>query len=211
VTPEDLLDALERSGALRRGHFSLTSGRHSDVFVQKFRLFEDPELTRRCGAALASLWPEGFDVVASPAVGAVLLGFTTALAAGARNIFAERVEGALRFRRGFSLEPGERVLVVEDVVTTGGSAGEVLGLAMRSGARPVGVGVLVDRRGQAAGAPIATGAHENVELRALLTLDAPSWDPKSCRLCRAGVPLEEPGSRALAAAPAHPRSRQGPG
>lgn len=201
MTPEDVLEALEESRALLRGHFKLTSGRHSDVFIQKFRLFENPDLTRRCGAAIAEAWPEGFDVVASPALGAVLLGFTTALAANARAIFAERVEGALQLRRGFSLAPGERVLVVEDVVTTGGSATEVLELAARSRARPVGVGVLVDRRAQAARARRLGSAAEPVDLRALLTIDAPSWTEGECPLCHEGTPVEEPGSRALAAAP----------
>src|SRR5687767_338836 len=115
----EILEALESRGAVLRGHFRLSSGRHSDVFVQKFRVFEDPHLTRTLGERMAQLYEnEPFDTVASPAVGAIVLGFSVALAGAARMIFSEREGDEMKFRRGFSLEPGERVLVVEDVVTT---------------------------------------------------------------------------------------------
>lgn len=183
---------LADTGALLRGHFRLSSGRHSDVFVQKFRLFENPGSTQTCGRALAGSFEGEFDVVASPAVGAVVLGWATALAAGTRSIFAERVNGQMTFRRGFRLDPGEKVLVVEDVVTTGASAREVVGLVTAAGAVPVGVGALVDRSDR--GSPPSLGA----PLTALVRLEATSWDAASCPLCRAGRPLEDPGSRRLA-------------
>ena len=186
--PEALL---ADTGALLTGHFRLSSGRHSDVFVQKFRLFENPVPTRRCGQALAARFDGEFDVVASPAVGALVLGWATALAAEARSVFAERVDGRMVFRRGFRLDRGERVLVVEDVVTTGGSAREVVDLATTAGAVPVGVGALVDRSDPALPPPVG------VPLRALVRLEATSWDPASCPGCRSGAPLEDPGSRRL--------------
>jgi orotate phosphoribosyltransferase len=170
------------------GHFRLSSGRHSDTFVQKFRLFEDPLLTARAGTMLAAGFSNGFDVVAAPAVGAIVLGFATALAGQARSIFSERVDGAMSFRRGFQVLPGERVLVVEDVVTTGGSAAEVVDLVVRTGGAVIGVGALVDRVEKSRG-PLGA------PLRALITLETQSWPAASCPLCAAGIPLEDPGSR----------------
>ncbi|MDQ3955429.1 MAG: orotate phosphoribosyltransferase, partial [Actinomycetota bacterium] len=99
MNPVEILEVLERRGAVLRGHFQLSSGRHSDVFVQKFRVFEDPRLTQRFGESIAQLYGGDFDVVASPALGAIVLGFSTALAADKRSIFAERVSGELAFRR----------------------------------------------------------------------------------------------------------------
>lgn len=192
MTEGELLAALRRAGAVMTGHFRLSSGRHSDTFVQKFRLFEDPVLTVRAGEMLAARWSEGFDVVAAPAVGAVVFGFATALATGARSIFAERVDGDMSFRRGFGVAPEERVLVVEDVITTGGSAAEVVHLVARSGGSVVGVGALVDRSDPSRG-PLGA------PLRALITLEVESWDAETCPLCAAGVPLDDPGSRRLSA------------
>jgi orotate phosphoribosyltransferase len=188
----EILEALETRGAIKRGHFRLSSGRHSDVFVQKFRVFEDPLLTRRLGEQMAALYAEDpFDTVASPAVGAIVLGYSAALASAARMIFSERVEDRMSFRRGFVLEPGERVLVVEDVVTTGASAKEVVDLVQEAGAQPVGVAVLLDRSSPSA--PPDLGA----ELRSLVRLDADSYAEQDCPLCGEGVPVEDPGSRRL--------------
>ncbi|MBA2427938.1 MAG: orotate phosphoribosyltransferase [Actinobacteria bacterium] len=183
---------LEERGAILKGHFLLSSGRHSDVFVQKFRLFEQPAPTARCAEAIAESFSGAFDVVASPAVGAIVLGFATALAAGTRSVFAERVEGRMQFRRGFGLEPAERVLVVEDVVTTGGSARELIDLVAASGAAPAGVGALVDRTAAGSGGFA-------VPFKALVRLEASAWDAGACPLCAAGVPLQDPGSRRLGA------------
>lgn len=183
---------LEDSGALLRGHFKLSSGRHSDVFVQKFRVLEQPEVTRRLGDAIADLFERSFDVVASPAVGAIVLGFATALAGKARFVFAERADDRLTFRRGFRIAPSERTLVVEDVITTGTSAREVVDLVRAAGGDVVGVGALIDRCDPARPADLG------VRLRSLLQLPAPSWDEASCPLCEANQPLEDPGSRRLA-------------
>ena len=189
----EVLEVLERRGAVMRGHFLLSSGRHSDLFVQKFRVLEHPRLAQSFGESLAALFPEGFDVVAAPAVGAVVLGFATALAADARSIFAERSEGEMAFRRGFRIEPHERVLVVEDVVTTGGSASEVVRLVKASGGIVIGVGSLIDR-----GDP-ARPPHLGAPLRSLVKLDVASWSPDECPLCASNAPLDDPGSRRLSA------------
>ena len=186
LTPEEALALFERHGAVLSGHFELTSGRHSDRYVQKARVLEQPETAMRLAREIAS-WYHRVDVVVAPAVGAIPLGFAVALAAGARSIFAEREEGRMRLRRGFSLEPGERALVVEDVVTTGGSAGEVYEVAGRLGAERLGVAALVDR---------STGSLP-FPLRALVRVEAMTWERGECPLCAQGVPLHAPGSRHL--------------
>ena len=182
---------LERHGALRRGHFALTSGRHSDVYVEKARLLERPETAMELAHEIASWYPPGgVDVVVAPAVGAIPLGMAVAVAAGAaRSIYAERQDGAMRLRRGFGLRAGERTLVVEDVVTTGGSAGEVYDVIRSAGGEALGVAALVDRSG--GGLPFP--------LRAVLRLQAALWDASGCPLCARGMALDEPGSRHLRA------------
>lgn len=188
----EILEVLEKRGAILHGHFMLSSGRHSDVFAQKFRVFEDPHLTQRFGEELAAAFPGAFDVVAAPAVGAIVLGFATALATSARFIFAEREGGVMRFRRGFGVEPHERVLVVEDVVTTAGSAREVVAAVRTAGGDPVGVAALIDR-----GDPMATRNDLGAPMRALVKLEVSSWAPDECPLCRSNQPLSDPGSRRL--------------
>ncbi len=188
----EILHVLQDKGAIQRGHFRLASGRHSDVFVQKFRVLEHPRLAQRFGEAIAQLFPGAFELVASPAVGALILGFATALAADTPMVFAERVDGRMTFRRGFRIAPRQRTLVVEDVVTTAGSAREVAELVTAWGGEPIGIGALIDRRDPARGAL-------GVPLKALLHLDVSSWDPDACELCRRGEPLQEPGSGGLRA------------
>ena len=186
---DDIVTLMEDKGAILRDHFRLSSGRHSDLFVQKFRVLEDPVLAAGLGSRLAGHFEGAFDVVAAPAVGAIVLGFSVGLAAEKRVIFAERVEGDMAFRRGFELAKGERVLVVEDVITTGGSAREVVELVEEAGGEVVGVAALIDRgdpsRPPELGAPLTSLAR--------LTID--SWDEAECPLCEGGVALQDPGSR----------------
>jgi len=187
----EMLQVLEGKGAVLRGHFRLSSGRHSDVFVQKFRVLEHPRLAQRFGEELAGSFPESFDLVASPAVGAVVLGFATALAGNARFIFAERSGDEMEFRRGFHVPPHARVLVVEDVITTGGSALEVVELVRKMGGNPVGVGALIDRDDP------SRQWHAGVPLHALVTVKADSWAEVECPMCARDEPLDDPGSRRL--------------
>lgn len=186
----EILQVLEERGAVLRGHFQLSSGRHSDLFAQKFRVLEHPGLAQSFGQHIAEGFEGRFDLVASPAVGALVLGFCTALASHTRFVFAERVDDEMVFRRGFEIAPGERVLIVEDVVTTGGSAREIVDLVRAAGADPIGVGALIDR---ADAARMDIGA----PLTALVTLRANSWDPSECPLCLDSVPLDDPGSRRI--------------
>jgi orotate phosphoribosyltransferase len=180
----EVLDLLAERGALLQGHFLLSSRKHSEAYVEKARLFEDPEVVGRLAAEIAS-WHERIDAVVSPAVGAIPLGFAVAAASSARFLYAEREIGKLVLRRGFRLEPGERTLVVEDVVTTGGSAGELYELVRASGAEPLGVASVVDR---------STG-ELRFPFRALARVEFAVHDPIDCPLCARGVRLEAPGSR----------------
>lgn len=156
------------------------------MYVEKARVFEDPLLVRRFGEEIAS-WYDRIECVVSPAVGALPLGFAVALAAHARFLYAEREEGRMALRRGFRLRPGERTLVVEDVVTTGGSAAEVHALVRHSGAEALGVAAMVDR----------SVGELPFPLRALARVEADTYDPGVCPLDGEGVPLEAPGSRHL--------------
>ncbi|HWC14394.1 MAG TPA: orotate phosphoribosyltransferase [Actinomycetota bacterium] len=191
MNPSEVLGVLEERGAVLHGHFQLSSGRHSDLFVQKFRVLEHPRLAQRFGESIAAAFDDSFDLVACPAVGAVVLGFATALAGDARMIFAEREGDEMKFRRGFEIGPRERTLIVEDVVTTGGSALEVVDLVRAAGGEAIGVGALIDR-----GDPLRPASF-GVPLRALLKLEVASWEPGACPLCADGRPLEDPGSRRI--------------
>jgi orotate phosphoribosyltransferase len=186
VTSEEAADLFVRYGAMLQGHFLLSSGRHSDRYVQKARILEQPAATMALAREMAS-WYDGVDVVVAPAVGAINLGFAVALEAGARSVFAEREDGAMGLRRGFVVEAGERALVVEDVITTGGSANEVWSLVGRLGAERLGVAALVDR---------STGPLP-FPLRAVVRIEAVSWGPAECPLCRERRPIDSPGSRHL--------------
>jgi len=181
-----MLEALVERGAVLSGHFLLTSGRHSDTYVEKARLFEDPALVGELAREIAS-WYERVEAVVSPAVGAIPLGFAVAQAAGARFLYAEREEGRMALRRGFRLSAGERTLVVEDVVTTGGSAREVWDLVQGSGAETLGVAAVVDR----------SAADLGLALRALIRVEARAWDPDACPLCAEGREMSSRGSRGL--------------
>jgi len=191
----DWLAVLEEAGALIRGHFRLSSGLHSPAYVQCARLTEDPKRARRAGAALAAALAERLgvapDSVLAPAMGGLLIGHEVAAALGVPFRFTERdAGGAMALRRGFALAAGERVAVVEDVVTTGRSTRETIELAEAAGARVVGVGALLDRGGGGEGAsPFAA------PFVALARLDLPTWRPEECPRCAAGEPVEKPGSR----------------
>jgi len=203
LNEDQVLQALRDVGAVSNGHFILSSGRHSDVYAEKFRALEHPGLALSLGASLADRFAgQHIDVVLSPAVGAIVLGFATALAVSrdrdgdgdgdgeARFIFAERDAGAMRLRRGFEVAPGERVLVIEDVVTTGTSLREVLALVDPDAL--VGVGCLLDR---------SSGLDLGLPLTSLARLQAPTWDPSECPLCAAGQAAVAPSSRHLTASP----------
>lgn len=183
-------EALEETHAVLHGHFQLTSGRHSDTYVQCARILEQPRLTAELAEEIVARLPEGveIDTVVAPAVGGIIIGFAVALALDARFIFAERKGGVMELRRSFTLKPGERVLVVEDVVTTGGSVAEVIKLVQEASAEVVGVASLIDRGGEKA---------FQSEYWPLVSLDVSSWDPSECNPCKEGIAIDSPGSRRL--------------
>jgi orotate phosphoribosyltransferase len=188
ATASDLLRELETRGAILIGHFRLSSGRHSNRFVQKFRILEDPPLVERVAAALAAqARPLAPTVVVSAAVGGIVLGYETARRLGTLGIFVEKENGVPALRRGFALAAGDRAFVVEDVVTTGGSVREVLDVVRGRGASVAGVGIIVRRAEADFGVPTT----------ALLDLPIESFDPEHCPQCAAGEPVTEPGSRFL--------------
>lgn len=187
---EEILDYMRRTGALLEGHFILTSGRHSDRYFQCALLLQHPDIADRLTDMLADRFRSmEVDTVIAPAVGGILVAQGVARALGVRAIFAERKEGRMTLRRGFSLEEGERVLVTEDVVTTGGSVREVVNLVLAAGAMVMGVGLIVDRSGRKADFGVPTVS--------LLQMETPSWEPGSCPRCAAGEEALKPGSRGL--------------
>lgn len=188
TTTSALLETLEACGALRRGHFLLSSGLHSPAYVQCALLLESPARAAEAGQGIASrLRDLAPDSVLAPALGGVVIGHEVARALGVPFRFAERAGEELALRRGFELRPGERVVVVEDVVTTGKSTLETARLAEAAGAVVVGIGAIIDRSG---------GKHGfSVPFAALQPLDLPTYHGDDCPLCRAGTPAVKPGSR----------------
>lgn len=190
MTSDEVLALLERRGAMLSGHFLLSSGLHSDRFIQKFRIFEDPPTAEVVCAALADrLRPAGVQVVMSAAIGGIIPGYVVAKALGVRDIFVEKEAGVAVLRRGFALVAGERVAVVEDVMTTGKSTVEVIDLAEQHGAKVVAVGAIV-KRGT---------THLKLPVTALLDLPLADFSADACHLCKKGVPLSDPGSRRVSA------------
>ncbi len=189
MTKERALDILKEAGVLLEGHFLLTSGRHSGRYLQCARIFRNTRYSEELCAALAEHFRDDrVDIVIGPALGAVQMAYEVSRALGCENFFAEREDGAMTLRRGFAIEPGQRVLVVEDVVTTGGSVREVLEIVRQAGGEVVGVGSIVDRTG----GRISFG----VPFRSVVSMEVESWEPGECPLCKAGAPAPyKPGSR----------------
>jgi orotate phosphoribosyltransferase len=188
MTRDDLLDLFRRSGALLEGHFRLTSGLHSTGYLQCALVLQHPEHAETLGRAVADrirhLQPS---VVLSPALGGVVIGHEVGRALGVRALFAERQDGLLTLRRGFALSDRDRVVVIEDVVTTGGSTKETMQVAAGAGGQVVAAASIVNRSGSA--------PDLGVPYSALLEIALPTFDAAACPLCAQGVPVIKPGSR----------------
>jgi orotate phosphoribosyltransferase len=185
---DELLDLFRRSGALLDGHFRLSSGLHSTGYLQCALVLQHPAFAESIGADIASrVLALDATVVLSPALGGVVIGQEVARALGVRAIFAERQDSLLTLRRGFTISETDRVLVVEDVLTTGGSTRETIQVAVASGGRVVGAASIVDRSGGT--------ARFDVPFHALLAVDLPTYPPETCPLCAKGLPVVKPGSR----------------
>ena len=191
MTRDELLDLFRRSGALLEGHFRLTSGLHSSGYLQCALVLQHPAHAEALGRAIADrtqrLRPTA---VLSPALGGVVIGHEVGRALGVRALFAERQDGALMLRRGFVIAENDRVLVVEDVLTTGGSTRETMQVARASGGQVVGAASIVNRSGGR--------AEFDVPFASLLDVDLPTYEPDTCPLCAKGLPVIKPGSRPVA-------------
>ena len=193
MTEDEVKQLLIDTKAILEGHFLLTSGLHSPLYVEKFNVLQHPEYTEKMCKELAERFRDKqVELVIGPMTGGILLAHETGKALGTRAIFTEREKGVMTLRRGFRIEPGTRVLIVEDIVTTGGSVKEVVDVVKKSGGIIVGVGLLVDRSGGTAdfGVP-------KEDVQALLHLTVPTYKPDECPLCQQQVPMTERGSHHL--------------
>lgn len=187
MTEQEVKELLVKTNAIMNGHFLLTSGLHSPHYVEKFNVLQHPKYTQQLCEAMAEKFKDArIETVVGPVTGGILLAHETGKALGTRAIFTERVNGKMTFRRGFSLHEGERVLIVEDIVTTGGSIKEVIDVVKEHGGVPVAVSMLVDR----SGGKVSFG---DVPCMALLHLDVEAYKPEECPLCQQGKPLTKRG------------------
>ena len=185
---DEVIEKFRNAGALLEGHFVLTSGLHSPVYLQCALVLQHPRDAEEFGRSIAEHFQgENIQTVAAPAIGGIVIGHEVARALGARFIWTERQNGAMILRRGFSVSPGERILVVEDVVTTGGSTRETVSALQACGAQVVAAASVIDRS--------SGNADVGVPRIALATLAVPSVDPAICELCKRGEPAVKPGSR----------------
>jgi len=188
LNPEQVIDQFRRTGALLEGHFQLSSGLHSTVYLQCALVLQFPEIAEAFGRAIAELYlDQGIQLVASPAIGGIVIGHEVARALGARFVWTERDAGQMTLRRGFTVSPGEKTLVVEDVITTGGSTRETIEALKRAGANVVAAASIIDRSGG--------NADVGVPLSTLASLKVLSVDPSACDACKLGEPAVKPGSR----------------
>ena len=187
MTEKEVEDLLIETSAIMEGHFLLTSGLHSPRYVEKFNVLQKPVYTEKLCRAMAEKFKDAnIETVVGPVTGGILLAHETGKALGTRAIFTERKNGKMTFRRGFTLHEGERVLIVEDIVTTGGSIREVIDVVKEHGGIPVAVSMLVDRSGGKA-------TFGDVPSTALLHMDVQTYKPEECPLCKAGIPMTKRG------------------
>jgi len=180
-------EIFQKSGAILKGHFLLASGLHSPIYWEKFRVLESPSYTEQLCYMIADHFREQeIQVVAGPTTGGIILAFETARQLGVRGIFAEKEGNGRAFRRGFSINHGERVLIVDDILTTGNSTRQVMAAVTRQGGLVIGIGVLVDRSEQ--------GVDFGVPLFSCLRSITPTYTPQDCPLCTKNIPLVKPGS-----------------
>ncbi len=190
---EEVVAIFRKTEALLEGHFQLTSGLHSNQYFQCAKVLQYPQYCELlCGDIAAQFSPGSVDVVIAPAMGGIVVAQEVGRQLRARTLFTERKDGAMQLRRGFTIRPGERVLVCEDVVTTGGSVNEVIAIVTGCGGKVVGTGYIVDRSGGRVKFPMESGGKQY----AVLHMDVVTYKPEECPLCKAGSTPVKPGSRA---------------
>ncbi|MGM0603752.1 MAG: orotate phosphoribosyltransferase [Bacillota bacterium] len=186
---EEIEKMLKETGVIQEGHFVLTSGRHANIYMQCAKVLQYPEYAAKLAGEIAEKWKDTeIDVVIGPALGGVVLSYAAAEQIGVRSLFSERKNGSMQLRRGFDIKKGEKALIVEDVVTTGGSVKEVIELMEEKGADIVGISSIIDRS--------SGNADFNYQFKPLLKVDIKSYKANECELCQKGIPVTRPGSRA---------------
>lgn len=182
----EVLNLLEKAEGVLHGHFCLTSGLHSDIYFQCAKLYQYPDITEALGKKLAEkLSDVEFDTIVAPAIGAVIIGYETAKQAKKRNLFVERKDGTMQLRRGYTLKKGERVVIIEDVITTARTIKETMEAIKEFEPEVVAVGCIVDR----------TKGKTEYNIKSLMQIDPVVYEPSDCPLCKEGIPLVKPGSR----------------
>ena len=182
----EVLNLLEQAEGVLHGHFCLTSGLHSDIYFQCAKLYQYPDITEQLGKKLAEKLKDiEFDTIVAPAIGAVIIGYETAKNAKKRNLFVERKDGVMQLRRGYSLKKGEKVVIIEDVITTARTIKETMEAIKEFEPVVVAVGCIVDR----------TKGKTEYNIKSLLQIDPVVYEPDNCPLCKEGIPLVKPGSR----------------
>ncbi len=181
-----VLNLLEKAEGVLHGHFCLTSGLHSDIYFQCAKLYQYPDITAELGKRLAEKLSDiDFDTIVAPAIGAVIIGYETAKNAKKRNLFVERKDGEMQLRRGYTLKKGERVVIIEDVITTARTIKETMEAIKEFEPEVAAVGCIVDR----------TKGKTEYNIKSLLQIDPVVYEPDNCPLCKEGIPLVKPGSR----------------
>ncbi len=182
----EVLELLEKAEGVLKGHFCLTSGLHSDMYFQCAKLYQYPEITEKIGQKIAEKLKDiEFDTIVAPAIGAVIIGYTVAKHAKKRNLFVERKDGEMQLRRGYSIAKGEKVVIIEDVITTARTIRETQEAIKDFGAEIVAVGCIVDR----------TAGNTEFNIKSLLQITPVTYESENCPLCESGAPLVKPGSR----------------
>jgi len=188
----DYNKTFKKLGAVQKGHFVLTSGNHSDTYVQCARILENPKVTAKLSKELIKPWiSQGIDVVVGPALGGIVLSYELARPLKAKAMYLERVDGKLALRRGFTVSADSKIIVAEDVITTGGSVKEVIDVLAQRGAQVLGIISLVDRR------PEKSDQIFGIRYNSVIQVNPPIYQPADCPLCKKGIPTEKPGSRGL--------------
>ena len=183
---KDVLELLQKAEGVLNGHFCLTSGLHSNIYFQCAKLYQYPEITEELGKRLAkALKDVEFDTIVAPAIGAMIIGYETAKQSKKRNLFVERKDGEMQLRRGYTLKKGERVVIIEDVITTARTIKETMEAIKEFEPEVVAVGCIVDR----------TKGQTDYNIKSLLQIDPVVYEPDNCPLCKEGIPLVKPGSR----------------
>ena len=188
MTQNEIIDLFKKTNVIQTGHFELSSGRHTDTYLQCAQILQYPEYTNKLAAEIAKIWEnEDIDLIVGPAIGGIVISYAVASEMGLRNIFSERKNGEMKFRRNLEVKENEKVLIVEDVVTTGGSVREVIELLEKSNADIVGISSLVDR---------SNGKVEfDYPFKPLVQLKVDSYKKDECKLCEKGISINKPGSK----------------